>query len=1111
MAKTMLIDATHPEETRVAVVDGRKLEEFDVEVATRRPLKGNIYLAKVTRVEPSLQAAFVEYGGNRHGFLAFSEIHPDYYRIPVADREALMREVAEALEDDDDDIDASPSGDARRHDAHHHHDDDHRHDHDDDGHDHGDEHAADPHSGEEQSVIVSESGEFVAAPAIDGTPDAPESAAPSSENPDDAAATEAAAPAWSSEPAVMALESRRDVLHGDVIIPAEGEAIHPSSSAEGSAEAVAIEGELLPPGQGEIVEIPVREDVIDTMGGDEPAIQDDPEADEERARRRRQRNMRRYKIQEVIKRRQILLVQVTKEERGNKGAALTTYLSLAGRYCVLMPNTDRGGGISRRITNANDRKRLKSIIDDLDAPEGMAVIVRTAGSERSKAEVKRDFEYLLRLWDEIREVTLRSTAPALIYEEASLIKRSIRDLYTRDIGDIMVAGEESYRAAKSFMRMLTPSHAKRVQLYRDNSIPLFQRYQIESQLSAIHQPVVQLKSGGYIVINQTEALVAIDVNSGRATKERNIEETALRTNQEAAEEVARQLRLRDLAGLIVIDFIDMEENRNNAAVERRLKESLKNDRARIQIGRISSFGLMEMSRQRLHPSLAEASTEICPHCAGTGRIWSVDSTALHVLRMVEEEITRSYSPGVSVFVPTAVALYILNQKRASLAELELRRGVRIYLQADDGLIPPDYRLERIKQLMPGEEVEQRQLPPAKILEEDIDIEDEADIEAEDEDTESETEATEDVAAESSEGRGRRRRRRRRGGRGERFRADEFTEASESAAIAAENGEATPQAQRDGEAAELNDAEGDFAGDDGEEDEGEASDAAAGDDDQPRRRRRRGRRGGRRRSRRQQDGHADEASQEETSQEAQPGEPAEQPALSVGFGEQPELPDALPPHWQQHGLTPVAAREATITIDSMVEGGETTAPEPKTETPIGSGPAEAVTEVVTGEKASDQPVAKTDNAPAVVAEARTETGTGTPTPRRRAKREDGERAPRTRKPRRSREEAAASAPAAAPVEDIAAASHGDATSGDATPAEPAYVPPSPTTAEPPSREPSIAAAKVVAANEAVAEPTSTSITVIDIPSSGDPAVTVLDKPSDENGEPKRRGWWRRLME
>ncbi|HWU00997.1 MAG TPA: ribonuclease E/G, partial [Terriglobales bacterium] len=700
MAKTMLIDATHPEETRVAVVDGRKLEEFDVEVASRRPLKGNIYLAKVTRVEPSLQAAFVEYGGNRHGFLAFSEIHPDYYRIPIADREALLRAVAEDLEEDDGD-DADHHDQAHAHDDHHHddhHEHDHDHDHDDGAHEHDGDHDTGPVR-EAIDLIVSESGEFVPAPA-DSTADTLE--APEAE------------PATAS----IALEARQDVLRSE-IMATDG------ADLPGQPEGEAADRDDLPAQpQAEIVEVAAPEPMAESAGTEEAAIQDDPEADEERARRRRQRNLRRYKIQEVIKRRQILLVQVTKEERGNKGAALTTYLSLAGRYCVLMPNTDRGGGISRRITSATDRKRLKSIIDDLDAPEGMAVIVRTAGSERSRAEVKRDFEYLLRLWDEIRDVTLRSTAPALIYEEASLIKRSIRDLYTRDIGDIVVAGGDAYLAAKSFMRTLTPSHAKRVQLYRDASIPLFQRYQIESQLAAIHQPVVQLKSGGYIVINQTEALVAVDVNSGRSTKERNIEETALRTNLEAADEVARQLRLRDLAGLIVIDFIDMEENRNNAAVERRIKESLKNDRARIQIGRISTFGLLEMSRQRLHPSLAEASTEICPHCAGTGRIRSVDSTALHVLRMVEEEITRSYSPGITVMVPGAVALYILNQKRGALAELEQRRGIRIYLEADDSLIPPDYRLERLKQLAPGEEVQQRQLPPVTVVEEEIDIEDE---------------------------------------------------------------------------------------------------------------------------------------------------------------------------------------------------------------------------------------------------------------------------------------------------------------------------------------------------------------------------------------------------
>ncbi|HET6222741.1 MAG TPA: ribonuclease E/G, partial [Dongiaceae bacterium] len=459
------------------------------------------------------------------------------------------------------------------------------------------------------------------------------------------------------------------------------------TNGEDAGPAPAENGEADAPAPTSVVEaVPQQPSVVETMGGDEA----------EEIRRRRLRPQRRYKIQEVIKRRQIILVQVTKEERGNKGAALTTYLSLAGRYCVLMPNTGRGGGISRKITSAGDRKRLKSILEDMNIPDGMAVIVRTAGSERNKTELKRDYEYLIRLWDEIREHTLKSTAPTLIYEEASLIKRAIRDLYARDIEEILVEGEEAYKAAKNFMRMLMPSHAKRVQLYRDPAVHLFHRFQVENQLDAIHNPVVHLKSGGYIVINSTEALVAIDVNSGRATRERNIEETALRTNLEAADEVARQLRLRDLAGLIVIDFIDMEESRNNAAVERRLKEAMRHDRARIQVGRISAFGLLELSRQRLRPSLIEASTEICRHCRGTGHIRSTESTALHVLRAIEEESLRNRSAGISVAVPTTAALYILNNKRAALADIEQRLGLRVMIGGDDSLIPPEYRIERIK-------------------------------------------------------------------------------------------------------------------------------------------------------------------------------------------------------------------------------------------------------------------------------------------------------------------------------------------------------------------------------------------------------------------------------
>ncbi len=487
-------------------------------------------------------------------------------------------------------------------------------------------------------------------------------------------------------------------------------------------------------------------EVIETLGGDEF----------EEAERQRSRTPRHYKIQEVIKRRQIMLVQVTKEERGNKGAALTTYLSLAGRYCVLMPNTARGGGVSRKITSISDRRRLKEILEELDIPEGMGVIVRTAGAERSKPEIKRDYEYLLRLWNEVRDLTLKSTAPALIYEEGNLIKRSIRDLYARDIDEVLVEGEEGYRTAKAFMKMLMPSHAKRVQPYRDPQVGLLHRFQVESQIDAIHSPIVQLRSGGYVVINQTEALVAIDVNSGRSTRERNIEETALRTNLEAAEEIARQLRLRDLAGLIVIDFIDMEEHRNQGAVERRLKDALKNDRARIQVGRISPFGLLEMSRQRLRPSLVEASTQPCPHCGGTGFIRSTESTALYVLRSIEEEGMRRRSAEVCVYVPTTVALYILNHKRDSLAQLETRYGIHVLMAQDDELIPPAFRLERLRAYEPSEAPAAIPAPLTQAPELD---EEEPEDEA-DEAIDTETHRT-GAEAEEDRGRGRRRRRRRR--------------------------------------------------------------------------------------------------------------------------------------------------------------------------------------------------------------------------------------------------------------------------------------------------------------------------------------------------------------
>lgn len=529
----MLIDASHPEETRVVVITDQKLEEFDFETSTKKQIKSNIYLARVVRVEPSLQAAFVEFGGNRHGFLAFNEIHPNYYRIPVEDQKKLLEEAAS-----------------------------------------------------EAPGPLEESG------------------APS----------------------------------------------------------------------------------------EEENIDEDADFGEQASRRLLRQHTRTYKIQEVIKRRQVMLVQVVKDERGGKGAALTTFISLAGRYCVLMPNTPRGGGISRKISNPKDRTRLRDIMESLSIPEDMGLIVRTAGMGRTKTEIKRDADYLLRLWDEIREQTLSSTAPQLIYAEGDLISRSIRDLYSKDIENIYVEGEEGYKKAKAFMRMLIPSHSKRIQLYKDPQLPLFHRYNVEEKLDNIHSAIVQLPSGGYLVINQTEALVSIDVNSGRATKERHIEETALKTNLEAAEEVGRQLRLRDLAGLIVIDFIDMEVAKNNALVERRFREALRDDRARIQMGSISMFGLLEMSRQRLRPSLVEASTAPCTYCRGTGVVRSIESSALRLLRALEKEGIEGRFAELTAYVPSAIAFYILNQKRSALTSLETRYQFHVFIAGDDALFPPDFRI-----------------------------------------------------------------------------------------------------------------------------------------------------------------------------------------------------------------------------------------------------------------------------------------------------------------------------------------------------------------------------------------------------------------------------------
>ncbi len=686
MPNKMLIDASHPEETRVVVLRGNRVEEFDFESADKRQLRGNIYLAKVTRVEPSLQAAFVDYGGNRHGFLAFSEIHPDYYQIPVSDRQELLQEDAAAHRDEEEEgrrrsrrhrRERGERVEKRRGDE--------------------DEKLADTQPAELESA----GGESVQQQSERGSerhaePEAERLAEPASEH---ARGSDVVAPLYDvAEDANAAAVERQDT----------NPAHETTSTSEDHAEAENARHRLATDPEGFAIvedEPPAPESVeaeVKTRLREKPPIEEDEDGDEEDEQieqiggdameevpMRPQRPRRQYKIQEVIKRRQVLLVQVVKEERGNKGAALTTYLSLAGRYSVLMPNTARGGGISRKITDSGDRQRLKVIAQDLEVPEGMGVILRTAGAARTKAEVKRDFEYLLRMWETVREMTLQSTAPSLVYEEGSLIKRAIRDLYNKDIDEVTVSGEPAYREAKEFMRMLMPSHAKNVHLYRDQQ-PIFAKSGVEAQLDAMFTNQVTLKSGGYLVINQTEALVAIDVNSGRSTREHDIEDTALRTNLEAADEIARQLRLRDLAGLIVVDFIDMEESRNNRAVERRMKEALKNDRARIQIGRISHFGLLEMSRQRIRTGVLEGSTVICPHCGGAGTVRSTSSIALHVLRLLEDALIKSAAHNITVRTRSEVALYILNQKRANLRGLEQSFGVSVTIVADDTLTGTAY-------------------------------------------------------------------------------------------------------------------------------------------------------------------------------------------------------------------------------------------------------------------------------------------------------------------------------------------------------------------------------------------------------------------------------------
>ena len=682
MAKKMLIDATHAEETRVVVVDGNKVEEFDFESQKKRQLAGNIYLAKVTRVEPSLQAAFVDYGGNRHGFLAFSEVHPDYYQIPVVDREALMAEekaYAESMAAEAEREDQKPKRNRRRSSKT------------------ADQKSADPvETREVEPIDGMETIDIEGSEVVDVVIDV------------------------ITDVQVTADEALHEI---DVLVPTD---IDANSNADGEDQY-----ELM------------RENGIESVA---------QEDDSDDMRPLRKPRPRRYKIQEVVKVRQILLIQVVKEERGNKGAALTTYLSLAGRYCVLMPNTARGGGISRKITNVADRKKLKEIATSIEVPDGAGLIVRTAGAKRTKSEIKRDYEYLQRMWEQIRALTLKSSAPAAIYEEGDLIKRSIRDLYNRDIDEILVEGAAGYRNAKDTMKMIMPSHAKNVKHYVDG-MPLFARFQVETFMDGMFNPTVQLKSGGYLVIGITEALVAIDVNSGRATKEGSIEQTALNTNLEAAEEVARQVRLRDLAGLIVIDFIDMEERRNNSAVEKRMKDKLKTDRARIQVGRISGFGLMEMSRQRLRPGMLEASTQPCVHCHGTGLIRSEDSLGLTILRELEEEGVRRRSKEVLIKAPISIANFLINQKREHIGQIEQRHGMAIRVESDAFLISPDFVLEKFKTAT-------RAVPEATAIVGSIDLTLMEEIDEEDLEVKNE-EVNETV--EEAPKKKRRRRRRRRGG------------------------------------------------------------------------------------------------------------------------------------------------------------------------------------------------------------------------------------------------------------------------------------------------------------------------------------------------------------
>ena len=896
MGSKMLIDATHPEETRVVVLRGGRVEEFDYESAARELLRGNIYLAKVTRVEPSLQAAFVDYGGNRHGFLAFNEIHPDYYQIPMADRQALIDEEAQAEAEEEAAADARAEAVARRRKPH--------------GQRGGNDRRQGRHGGESSRTAEAPEGGDDDRTAATGHDDI--GADDAGRDHDDAGTEDIGLDERGRDASGRDEAGAEDLGHDADDRPG-------TTYAEDTGLVEVAVSELPPVEVGGFGQSDDRDDghgedgddeggerreggdaTVDASGGDDDGERDDngvqevsggaetaeveqvgteDALDEFAARPRPRRRTRSYKIQEVIKRRQVILVQVVKEERGTKGAALTTYLSLAGRYTVLMPNTARGGGISRKINNPQDRKRLKAIAQELEVPEGMGLIIRTAGAARTSQEIKRDFEYLLRLWESVREMTLQSEAPSLVYEEGNLIKRSIRDLYNKDVDEIIVAGTEAHRDARDFMRMLMPSHAKNVIEYTAPE-PLFTKFGIERQLNAMFSPYVTLRSGGYLVINQTEALVAVDVNSGKSTREFSIEETALNTNLEAADEIARQVKLRDLAGLIVIDFIDMEEKRNNRAVERRLKDALRFDRARIQLGRISHFGLMEMSRQRLRTGVLEGSTTQCPHCQGTGIIRSTESVALAVLRGLEDAVTAgARTPLIATTTPT-VALYILNNKRAFIIDMESRLGMPVAVQGSDKLQGANYTIE--KGAAPTTTPLRRTDRNAVNMDWGFDGDEEpSDAEADGDDAPSGEQARGETqrharderrperADEERDGNGsedggrRRRRRRRRGGRrGDRFEGDAMRGSAQDAEVGDDrtDGDEGGGASGGDHISFAGDDDGDepriveIGGSDGDDDTGseadgdgspEAHGGGEGEGEGRRRGRRRGRRGGRR--------------------------------------------------------------------------------------------------------------------------------------------------------------------------------------------------------------------------------------------------------------------------